>query len=188
MRKWPRSTKKLFGGSAHRPWLRAQPKNEHDVATTPYILVAGNTALKTQPDGLYIRPIEKLRAFDLIAFEVCSSLQNLQDKRSRYAPATASLVLETQRNWWNEPVDGSVTRWRKVFGGQDSCVKDMWTPLRHVRVVYVLKNEHLKKFREHGVPSGHEFFIRHSSLGSITAKKFLEFLSRLSPDTHFYTS
>ena len=187
MRGWPRATKKLFGGSDDRLWVRAQPKNNGDRATTPYILVAGNTALKTQPDGLYIRPVERFRAFDIIAFEHCSQLQNLQDKRSRYAPATASLILETRADWWNESIDGAITRWQKICGKGEKCADNLWTPLRHVRVVYVLKNDDLNKFRKHGVPSGHEFFIRHSSLGSMTAKKFLSFLARLSPDTHFYT-
>lgn len=187
MRGWPKVTKSLFGGTDQHPWIRAQPKNKGDHATTPYILTAGNTALKTQPDGMYLLPVNDFMSLDVVCFEVCSSLQNFQDKRSRYSPTTASLIIETRANWWNEAVHGRVTRWKKVSGAGEKAEADQWFPIRYLRVVYVLRNAHLDQFREHGVAAGHEYFIRNSSLSSMTAGRFLKFLERLSPSHHFYT-
>jgi len=190
MRRWPKTTSTLFGGTDDRPWLRAQPKNEDDSSTTPFILTAGNTALKTQPDGMFIRLVNEMMSVDCVCFEVCSSLANLQDKRSRYAPSIASLVVETKAKWWNEKVHGGVSRWGKVRDEEDDdeVEDDEWYPIRYLRVVYVLRKQHLETFRDSGVASGHEYFMRNSSLGSISNIAFRDFLDRLSPDHHFYTS
>lgn len=189
MRKWPNTTTSLFGGTDDRPWLRAQPKNANHRATTPFLLTAGNEALKTQPDGMFVRPVNDFRSLDVICFEVCSSLQNLQDKRSRYAPSNASLVIETRADWWNEEVHQTVTRWEKVCdeGDAEEVEDDEWYPIRYLRVVFVLNSDHLEVFRLNGVAAGHEYFIRNQSLGSINSGGFREFLDRLSPSHHFYT-
>lgn len=190
MRKWPKVTATLFGGTDEHPWLRAQPKNDGDYATTPSILTAGNTALKTQPDGMFIRPMNGFKSLDVVCFEVCSSLPNLQDKRSRYSPSTASLIVETPAKWWNEPVHGNVSRWQKAAPpdeDDDTYEDDDWYPIRYIRIVYVLRKAHIDNFRQNGVAEGHEYFLRNRSLASLTSQKFQIFLGRLSPDNHFYT-
>lgn len=189
MRRWPRQTKSLFGGTEDAPWIKAQPKDEGFTATTPFILTAGAPALKTQPDGMFIRPINDAYALDVVCFEVCSSLPNLQDKRFRYSPTTASLVVEIQPDWWREPIHGRVTRHEKAFLERDRAIPDWpeWYPIRYLRTVFVLRKDDLERFRSHGVAAGHEYYMRNNSLGSINSTKFLDFLKRLSPNHHFYT-
>ena len=186
MRQWPNYTNTLFGGTDAHPWLKSQPKMKGGRATTPIIMTAGATALKTQPDGMYIRPLWDFRALDVICFEVCLSLPNLQDKRSRYNATTASLVVEAKASWWNEAIHGSVTRHGKV--GEDyEVTEDEWYPIRYLRVAFVLGKDHLETFRENGVAQGHEFFLRNRSLASMTNQKFRSFLEQMSPFKHFYT-
>jgi len=192
MEKWPRTTTVLFGGTDDCPWVKAQPKHREDSATTPLLLIAGNTALKTQPDGMYIRLVNDMQSLDVICFEVCSSLSNLQDKRSRYAPSISSLVVDIKNRWWNEKVySNGATRWKKMpfdeYEMEDHVRDDEWFPIRHLRVVYVLRSDHLENFRLNGVGYGHEYFIRNRSLASISAQGFRSFLDRLSPNNHFYT-
>ena len=189
MAKWPRVTTVLFGGSDDFPWLRAQPREADERVTSPFLLQAGNEALRTQPDGMFIRPVKKFQAMDVVCFEVCSSLQNLNDKRSRYAATTSALVVDTREAWWKSQVHGTTTRWQKATNGSEEWgqEEDFWSPVRYLRVVYVLSEDNLGRFRDHGVAAGHEYLMRFSSLASLSSQAFREFLDRLSPDHHFYT-
>lgn len=189
MMKWPAVTSVLFGGSEDFPWIRAQPRDEKETATSPFLLQAGNEALRTQPDGMFIRPVKDFQAMDVVSFEVCSSLQNMNDKRSRYAATTSALVVDTREGWWRRPVQGRRSRWQKVTNGLEDWgdAEDFWSPVRYLRVVYVLSKTDLERFRADGVAAGHEYLMRFSSLASISSQNFRVFLDRLSPDSHFYT-
>jgi hypothetical protein len=69
-------------------WLRGRP-SETSGTTHPFLKFPGSDRLRTLPDGLWLNfggtPEEPF--VDIFAIEACSSLQNLLDKRSRFAPA-----------------------------------------------------------------------------------------------------
>src|SRR3954453_12890724 len=74
-------------------WLRGRPSE--DLGTChPFLKLPGSTRWRTLPDGLWLNfsgtPVEPY--VDILAIEACGSLQNLLDKRSRFAPSTQSLL------------------------------------------------------------------------------------------------
>jgi hypothetical protein len=125
--KWPSRTKKLWRPPENKGfWLAALPKVGK--ATCPTILSPGAGAFRTQPDGLwaYIRPNKSMFA-DVVSIEVCGTMQNVNDKRSRYMAASHSLVLLCPLPWLLEetklPRGGKKPRWEAtvvVFVDMDS--------------------------------------------------------------------
>jgi len=186
MRKWPRATKALFGGTDERPWIRAQPKTIDKHATTPCLKQAGSDVLTTRPDGMWFRVVRNLQAADVFCVEVCGGLQNLQDKRSRYAPSTSSMVVWATSDWWNEGISKHIPRWKKSGTYISHLTADTFFPVRHLRVLFAVADKDYEVFRDGGVAAAHEFFIPHSSLASFNSPKMQEFLLRTSPFQHFY--
>lgn len=186
MASWPESTNDLLGGSDKQTWIKARPKkNKH--ATAPCLRNAGTTALATRPDGMWIHILPNIDAADVFCVEVCGSLQNLQDKRSRFVPATSALVMDCRAAWLNETIYTNLPRWKKMGVFDSRAQNDLKIPIRYLRVLFALKNEDYKIFREHGVSAGHEYFVRHSSFGGITGPGFRNFLKAISPSSHFLT-
>ena len=76
----------------------------------------GSTRWRTLPDGLWLNfggtPVDPF--VDIFAIEACGSLQNLLDKRSRFAPSTHSLLAVCPVQWLLSPVmPGDPTpRWK----------------------------------------------------------------------------
>lgn len=176
MVKWPTATKALFGGTDQRPWLQAQPKTPDRHATTPCLMTAGSDALTTRPDGMWFGVVKNQQAADVFCVEVCGVLQNLQDKRSRYAPSTSSLVVSATSDWWNEQISTDIARWKKSGAFQDRVPTDTFFPVRYLRVMFVIADDDYPRFRDGGVAGGHEFFMKHSSLASFTSQKMQAFL------------
>lgn len=188
LRKWPMATTKLWpppNGSG--AWIRAQPKD--GTATGPVIQAPGSDLFATQPDGLWVH-FNGLESCDLVVVEVCGSIQNLNDKRSRYMPSTHSLVLKVVPDWANEVVPGGYGRRQrtrrdlaKTLPALDADHVNI--PIRVLRVLYALTNEHYKLWVPNHVPTGYEFFIPHSSLGTYNSKPTQEFLKRMSVASQF---
>src|SRR5713101_8680510 len=196
---WPlRPGEKLMPGG---PWLRAQPP---DGSTTgPRFVRPGSVEFSshTQPDALWLsffRPAGGAAPVAVSAFavEVCGSGQNLADKRSRYAPAHAALLIEVGTQWLLQEVDvqggGSKPRWKLVKAFKKRPKRVLRLPVRSLRVLFALPND--KRLKQHESTlydklkgtlalEAHEYLARHSSL-SPTNPKLRKLIRRmLSPHT-----
>lgn len=183
--KWPRKTTKLFRSSGP-PWLRAQPKS--GFATTPRLFNAGSESLATQPDGMWINLLFEKEIADVMCIEICGSRQNFFDKRSRYMPTTNSLHLCCDAAWLKEPIYQNQKRYECLDLNPDDIAPTYYFSIRFLRVLYVLESSLYQAWMAHGVPAGHEFFIKQSSLASFAAPTMQSFLKRMNPDQQFYTA
>lgn len=167
-------------------WVRAQPKGAGHSATCPYLHAPGASKLKTIPDGLWVYVHGDSGYADVFVIEVCRSLQNFNDKRSRYLPTVAGRVLRCSHAWLSETI-GQRPRWR-VFGTFTSAPsEDIIYPIRIMRCLYALKPDDYTEVRSSLPPEGHEYFIRHASLRSWPNQRFREFLKATKRTGHFYT-
>jgi hypothetical protein len=87
------------GGTGY--WLQAQPRFGTNAG--PRISSPSATQFRTQPDGLWAF-FHSFGSCDLVAVEVCGTIQNLNDKRSRYIPSSHSLVLSVSMDWFNHAI------------------------------------------------------------------------------------
>jgi len=175
------------GGTGY--WLQAQPKSGNIAG--PRISSPGATQFRTQPDGLWAF-FHSFGSCDLVAVEVCGTIQNLNDKRSRYIPSSHSLVLSVSMDWFNLPIaiqgGGLRTRWESTGTMTSAPVTDLNLPVRHLRVLYALPNTLYHSWCSEHTPTGYEFFCPHSSLSSYNSQSFQEFLKRMSIATQFYVT
>jgi hypothetical protein len=171
-------------------WLRAQPRDSAS-RPGPRLRAPGATLFSTQPDGLWVWFGANAQFVDVLAVEVCGTAQNLNDKRSRYGPTTTSLLLSTPRRWLRREVTtrGGGTKTRLDLAGIDG--RDMNTeilvPVRWIQVLYALPNDIFKSWTAQQVPGPHEYFCRHSSMGSYKSQAMQEFLARMTLRSHFLT-
>lgn len=158
-------------------WLRGQPTVSGS-APGPRITAAGATMFKTQPDALWA--YFSSDAFcDLVAIEVCGSIQNLNDKRSRYVDSGHSVLLACHLDWLKAEIGltngGKRPRWKASGTIPHEPTKDLQFPVRYMRVLYSLPNDLYDQWCPNHIPSGHEFFCRHSSLNSCNSKTMQPF-------------
>ena len=92
-KKWPeRSSTKKWPIPGHKGrWMRLCPSP--NAPAFPYLRTAGAQTLTTNPDGMYAFVHHAHGFADVIAIEICRNNQNLNDKRARYAPTTATNQL-----------------------------------------------------------------------------------------------
>jgi len=184
---WPGRTKLWPPPAATGYWLRGQPQNGK--AAGPKLSAPGAKLFRTQPDGLWVHFRDQ--HCDAVVLEVCGSVQNLNDKRSRYIPASHSIVLDCSVAWMREEItvqkSGKVPRWKAAVSLAQEPVGDLLLPVRHLRVLYALPNKIYKQWIPEHTPTGYEFFCAHSSLGSFTSGKMQTFLRQMSMVSHFYT-
>ncbi len=95
---------------------------------------------------------------DIICIEACSSVQNLLDKRSRFAPS--SLLAFCPVPWLLAPSQPGalVPRWRLIRMLHRQPAAPLVLPVRDVRVVFGLKRRHYEGFAQSQVAQPHEFF------------------------------
>lgn len=142
-------------------WLRARPDNWVE-GTQPFIKLPGSRHLRTLPDGLWLHfstdPEDPYA--DILCVEACSSLSNLLDKRSRFAPSTGSLQVFCPLPWLLAPAlpETHLPRWRLITMFQTEPTAAVVLSVRDVRVLYGLRNEHYQGFCETQMPAPHEFF------------------------------
>ena len=171
LRQWPQHPPgvkpALAGGDA---WLRGRPSG--DVGTcNPFLKLPGSTRWRTLPDGLWLNfagtPVEPY--VDIFAIEACGSLQNLLDKRSRFAPSTHSLLAVCPVAWLLAPVmQGDPTpRWRATGVLVHEPVVPLVLAVRDMHVLYGLKSHHYAGFVRHQLPHAHEYFV---PMETLTAK------------------
>lgn len=161
LKKWPQRPPGLVA-SPKQPgtWLRARP-GDPAATNQPFLKLPGSNRLKTLPDGMWLHfcPDSLDPYVDILCIEACSSLQNLLDKRSRFAPTTSSLMAFCPLDWLLGPVKAidPTPRWRLIRMLKEEPVQPLILPVRDVRVVFALKSRHYEGFARYQVAQAHEF-------------------------------
>ena len=127
---------------------------------------------------------------DIFAIEACGSLQNLLDKRSRFAPSTHSLLAVCPLSWLLSPVmpNDPTPRWKITRVLAEEPTAPLVAPVRDMHVLYGLKRKHYQGFARHQLPHGHEFFAPMDALTAEDSDKNPEMqalLQRASPVSNF---
>ena len=169
LRAWPQKPPGLPSGELDA-WLRGRPAD--DMGTChPFLKIPGSTRFRTLPDGLWLNfgGTTKEPYVDVFAVEACGSLQNLLDKRSRFAPSTHSLLAVCPVPWLLAPVmAGDPTpRWKATGVLFHEPVLPFLLPVRTMHVLYGLKRDHYAGFLRHQLPHAHEYF---APMETLTAK------------------
>ncbi|MCW3474421.1 hypothetical protein [Limobrevibacterium gyesilva] len=129
---------------------------------------------------------------DIFAIEACGSLQNLLDKRSRFAPSTHSLLAVCPVPWLLAAITPTdpTPRWQATGVLRHEPAMPLSLPVRDIRVMYALKDRHYQGFAESQVPHPHEYFV---PMDALTAKDAPEnpamqaLVSRASASANFLT-
>ena len=186
--RWPSRTKLWPPPRGEGYWLRSQPRS--GIARGPKLTSPGAELFSTQPDGLWVH-FSNLTSCDVVAIEVCGTVQNLNDKRSRYFPASHSIVLSCKKTWFLEQIKvqkgGKQERWRAARTIAEEPNADVSIPIRYLRVLYALPNELYHNWCSNHVPTGYELFCPHSSLDSYGSQKMQRFLKTMSLAAKFYS-
>lgn len=162
LKKWPQRPPGVVA-SPKQPgtWLRGRP-GDPSVAAHPFLKLPGSNRLRTLPDGLWLHfsPSAADPYVDILCIEACSSLSNLLDKRSRFAPSTSSLLAFCPVPWLLAPVQAGdpTPRWLLIRMLKTEPTQPLVLPVRDVRVVFGLKSRHYEGFARSQVPQAHEFF------------------------------
>lgn len=162
LRLWPQRPPGALETPKQRgTWLRARP-GEPDASLQPFLRLPGSQRLRTMPDGLWLHfnPDPADAFCDILCIEACSTLQNLLDKRSRFAPSTISLLAVCPVPWLVAPVaahDPS-PRWKLIRLLKEEPTTPLVLPVRDVRVLYGLKKRQYDGFARTQMPQAHEYF------------------------------
>lgn len=184
LRKWPETTIKLWEPPAPNiRWLRAQPKEPTGSAPAPRLGIVGAKRHRTHPDGMWVACVAG-EYVDVVCVEVCCSIGNLSDKRSRYMALVSSLVLDISDDWLLESRPRG-TRW-SILGLSAAPTANLFLPIRRLRVLYALRDDHYAEWRVEHQPIGHEFFCPHTALSQYNAPKTQTFLKGMFRPTHFF--
>lgn len=157
LRQWPQSPP---GARDSVSWLRGRPSDER-VHGHPFLKLPGSSYWRTLPDGLWLNfggtPGDAY--VDIFAVEACSSVQNLLDKRFRFAPSTHSLLAVCPVDWLKAPVtpNDPVPRWRVTGLLSGEPTTPLVLPVRDMHVLYGLKRRHYQGFVLHHLPHAHEY-------------------------------
>ncbi|MGH7056710.1 MAG: hypothetical protein ACREFZ_02345, partial [Acetobacteraceae bacterium] len=105
------------------------------------------------------KPVEPF--VDIFAIEACGSLQNLLDKRSRFAPSTNSLLAVCPLAWLLSPAlcGDDTPRWKLTRVLREPPLATLVLPVRDFRVMYGLKQRHYDGFVKSQIPHPHEYFV-----------------------------
>jgi hypothetical protein len=160
LRRWPDTTA-LFRWKNDVKVLRAHPPSPLAQLST-----FGVNSRKTYSDGAYVNL--KLRDdsnavtfVDVLFIEICGSLANLGDKRSRYLPTHETRGITFTREWFKKEIRwaGGATRPIWYYLGMSSIPEeDVHAPIRALRVLYTVTDQTFQQIQDGEVPRGHEFF------------------------------
>lgn len=162
LRKWPQHPPGVRP-SPKQPgtWLRARPGDANGSAQ-PFLKLPGSSTFRTLPDGMWLHfgtdPSDPW--CDILCIEACSSLPNLLDKRSRFAPSTTSTLVCCPLSWLVERVQPAdpTPRWKMIRLLTGEPAGPMILPVRDVRVVYGLRARHYQGFAKTQIPQPHEYY------------------------------
>jgi len=174
LKQWPQRPPGVKAAALGRDaWLRGRPSD--DVGYHPFLKLPGSTRWRTLPDGLWLNfggtPDDPY--VDIFAIEACGSLQNLLDKRSRFAPSTHSLLAVCPVQWLLSLVmAGDPTpRWRVTGVLRQEPTVPFVLPVRDMHVLYGLKQKHYQGFARHQLPHAHEYFAPMDALTAYDGDK-----------------
>jgi hypothetical protein len=184
---WPRATRLFLVRDEARRWVRCQPVIDSPV-THPRLLAPGSKKFATQPDAMYALFAQDVEYVDVIVFEACSNLQNLYDKKSRYAPSTGSTILDVRVVWLKSLYNKNLRWWKKTGSFSSEPVDDRKIPVRFLRACYILPNASYREWSLNHSPSGHEYYAPESSISSVNSDLMRSFLVQMSPLSHFYAA
>jgi hypothetical protein len=169
-------------------WLRARPNGPHQVG--PQLRAPGAGLFSTQPDGLYLF-LGHAEYADVVCIEVCSSITNLNDQRSRFFPSSHSVLVDIPTLWLRQDFDlqhgGVAPAWRASGAFTAEPTSPVVRPIRHLRVLYCLPDAHYNNWKANHPPTGYEFFCRDSSLNTFNSPPTRAFLRQMSIASHFRT-
>ncbi len=160
LQSWPQRPPGTPSSRGRGTWLRGRPSV--DLFAHPYLKIPGASSMRTVPDGLWLNfgtdPDDPY--VDILCIEACSTLQNLLDKRSRFAPSTTSLMACCPLPWLLAPFQppDPTPRWRVIRLLRAEPTAPVNVPVRDVRVLYGLKSQQYDGFARCQVPQGHEYF------------------------------
>ncbi len=168
---WPQRPPGLGAGRRKGAWMRGRPAgNFHN----PFLKLPGSDRFRTLPDGLWLNfagtPVEPY--VDIFAVEACGTLQNLLDKRSRFAPSTQSLLAVCPVPWLLEPVAAGdeTPRWQLTGLLRAEPIQPFILPVRDLKVMYGLKARHYAVATS-TLPHPHEYFVPMDSLTAVDGDK-----------------
>lgn len=97
---------------------------------------------------------------DIFAIEACSTLSNLLDKRSRFAPSTQSRLAVCPLSWLMTPLmpRSRILRWEATGVLKKAPDAQLVLPVRDLRVMYGLRARLYEGFMANQVPHPHELF------------------------------
>jgi len=169
-------------------WLRARPNGPRQIG--PNLRSPGANLFTTQPDGMYLF-LGHSEYVDAVCIEVCSSIQNLNDKRSRYIPSSHSLLVDIPNRWLRQEFDmqngATAPAWRACGAFVTQPSGDLVRPVRHLRVLYCLPDRHYEDWKTNHTPTGYEYFCRDGSLNTFTSRPMRRFLGQMSIASQFRT-
>jgi hypothetical protein len=191
LRQWPQRPPGLSKAAGRERWLRGRP-TEVPSSNHPFLKLPGSDRLRTLPDGLWLNfggTAEEPFA-DIFAIEACGSLQNLLDKRSRFAPSTHSLLAVCPVPWLLAPVAPAepTPRWQATGVLRQPPCLPLVLPVRDIRVMYALKKRHYDGFAQNQVPHPHEYFLPMDALTASDAPQnpaIRALVSRASASANF---
>jgi hypothetical protein len=130
---------------------------------------------------------------DIFAVEACASMQNLLDKRSRFAPSTQSTLAVCPLLWLLGPVAAAdpTPRWRATGIIEHQPTQSFVLPVRDMRVLYGLRTPHYEGFAENQLPHAHEYFVPIETLTALDSDKnpaLQALVSRATADANFLSS
>jgi hypothetical protein len=131
--------------------------------------------LHTVPDGLWLNfggtPEEPF--VDILVIEACGSVQNLHDKRARFAPSTHSVLAVCPVPWLlARVIAGDPTpRWKATQLLRHEPVLPFVVPVRDMRVLYALADKYYQGFMRHQLPHAHEYFAPMETLMEFGSEK-----------------
>ncbi|HUB16844.1 MAG TPA: hypothetical protein VMB34_33225 [Acetobacteraceae bacterium] len=192
LKRWPQRPPGLqMPRRGRHVWLRGRPGDD-PAACHPFLKLPGCSRLRTLPDGLWLNFGGTIADpyVDIFVIEACSTLQNLLDKRSRFAPSTQSRLAVCPVPWLLAPaMPGDTTaRWQAIGLLLRPPTLPAVFPVREIRVLYGLKQKHYDGFARHQLPHGHELFAPMEALTAEDGDKNPELqalLRRTSPVSSF---
>ena len=173
-------------------WLRGRP-TDNSMTSHPFLKLPGSNRMRTLPDGLWLNfggtPVDAY--VDIFAIEACSTLVNLLDKRSRFAPSTHSMLAVCPVLWLLAPITLSdpTPRWRVTKVLRQEPIQPLVLPVRDIRVMYALRARHFQGFEESQIPHAHEYFVPMETLmekDGHHSPALQELVSRASASANFF--
>jgi hypothetical protein len=141
-------------------WLRARPSDL--TSAHPFLKLPGTNRFRTLPDGLWLHfsPDPTDAWCDILCIEACCSMQNMLDKRARFAASTCSLLAYCPVGWLLSPLQAGdpTPRWKLIGACRSEPVEPLVWPVRDIRVIYGLRSRQYEGFARTQMPQAHEYF------------------------------